>query len=168
MRVLGIDPGSHKMGYGCIDVDRAQLTYVDAGVLEAKKTTSKYERLTELGIDLEQLFADLNPDAVGLEAGFVKSDNATLVIGGARAIAAFIAGRRGILAREYAPSTVKQVATGRGDADKDLVAALVARQLGMRVVPEPDAGDALAVAICRARDFGPTPKTTPRRSSRTC
>lgn len=153
-RVLGIDPGSIKMGYGCIEIDGRRMRFVEAGVLEAKRSRDKYERLTELGSDLEQVFDELKPDEVGIEAGFVKSDGATLVIGAARGIAAYIAGRRGILAREYAPTTVKQVATGRGDAGKELVATIIARQLGMRSTPSPDAADALATAICRARDLG--------------
>ena len=144
------------MGYGCIDVGPAgRLAYVDAGVLEAKKSTPKYERLTELGRDLEALLDELKPDQVGLEAGFVKGQQGALVSGAARGIAAYVAGRRGLLVREYAPATVKKVATGYGAADKTQVAELVARQLGMRAIPGPDAGDALAIAICRARDLGP-------------
>ncbi len=155
------------MGYGCIDVTGATLTYVDAGVLEARATRPKYERLVELGGDLEMLLDELHPDAVGIEAGFVKNQMGALVSGAARGIAAYVVGRRGIIAREYAPATVKKTATGNGAAEKEQVAALVARLLGMNVVPELDAGDALAIAICRARDLGPIPKATPRRSART-
>lgn len=154
--MLGIDPGSVKMGFGCIDVGPSgALTYVEAGVLEASKTAPKYERITELGRDLEALIDELKPDQVGLEAGFVKGQLGALVSGAARGVAAYVAGRRGIPVREYAPATVKHSATGNGAADKSQVAALVAKLLGMKTVPELDAGDALAIAICRARDLGP-------------
>lgn len=162
MRILGIDPGSVKMGYGCIDVAGAALTYVDAGVLSAPAKLDKYARLAEIGRDLEQLIGELKPDVVALEAGFVKSQMGALVSGAARGVAAYIAVRRGLPVREYAPKTVKKTATGRGDAEKDQVAALVARQLGMKIVPSPDAGDALAIAICRARDLGPRMPTAAR------
>lgn len=156
MRVLGLDPGSVKFGYGLITADNAgRLAYVEAGVLEAKKSLPKYERLVELGRDLEALLDELKPDAVGIEAGFVKGQMGALVSGAARGVAAYIVGRRGLLVREYAPATVKKVACGYGAADKSQVAALVARQLGMQTVPGPDAGDALACAIARARDLGP-------------
>ncbi len=155
MRVLGIDPGSVKMGYGCIDVTGAALTYVEAGVLEASKSAPKYERIVELGRDLEALIDELKPDQVGIEAGFVKGQLGALVSGAARGVAAYVAGRRGIVVREYAPATVKKVATGHGDAEKHQVARFVAQQLKMRGIPDADAGDALAIAICRARDLGP-------------
>jgi crossover junction endodeoxyribonuclease RuvC len=159
MRVLGIDPGSVKMGYGCIDVAGPVLTYVDAGILSARASLDKYARLAEIGRDLEALLVELHPDAVALEAGFVKSQMGALTSGAARGVAAYIAVRRGIPVREYAPATVKKTATGYGAADKSQVAELVARQLGMKTIPGPDAGDALAIAICRARDLGPVMST---------
>jgi crossover junction endodeoxyribonuclease RuvC len=153
VRVLGLDPGSLKFGYGCIDVDaREHLTYVQCGVLAASARTSAYPRLVEIGRDLELLVDELKPDVVAMEAGFVQRLNAALLVGAARGIAAYIAGRRGLPVREYAPSTVKQAAAGNGAAGKDQVAALVRAQLRMKVIPSPDAGDALAVAICRAHD----------------
>jgi len=155
------------MGYGCIDVFGDALTYVEAGVLEASAKAPKYERLVELGCDLEALIDELRPDQVGIEAGFVKGQMGALMSGAARGVAAYIAGRRGLPVREYAPATVKKAATGHGAAEKDQVAALVAKQLGMHGVPDLDAGDALAVAICRARDLGPRMPTTPRRAKTT-
>ncbi len=157
MRILGIDPGSVKMGYGCIETDGPRLTYVEAGVLTAPAKVGKYERLVELGRDLEELIADLKPDVAALEAGFVKGQMGALVSGAARGVAAYVLGCRGIPVREYAPATVKKTATGNGAAEKEQVAEMVARQLGLNSIPAPDAADALAIAICRARDLGPTP-----------
>lgn len=158
MRVLGIDPASVKCGYGVIDVAAdGALTFIAAGVLESTANWPAYDRITEIGIDLEGVFDEYSPDRVGLEAGFVQSRKGALTLGAARGVAAFIATRRGVPLREYSPATVKKSVTGRGDAEKDQVAADVARELGMRVVPGADAGDALAVAICRARDVAMEP-----------
>lgn len=151
MRILGVDPASKKCGYGCIDVHRQRIVYVEAGVLEAPARAPLYDRIAEIGQDLEQLLDDLKPDALALEAGFVKYDAATLAIGGARAVAAYLARRRGIPVSECAPSAAKKTATGRGDATKEQVAALLRLQLRLKQPLELDAADALAVAIHAAR-----------------
>lgn len=153
MRVLGVDPGSQKMGYGCIEVaPDCRLTYVDAGVLAAPAKLDKYARLVILGRDLEEVLDELRPDVVALEAGFVKGQMGALVSGAARGVAAYIAGRRGLPVVEYAPATVKKAACGSGAAQKDQVARVVAMRLGLAREPDADAADALAVAITRAQD----------------
>jgi len=153
MRVLGCDPASILMGYGCIDVaPGCRLTYVEAGVLSASAKLDKYARLVILGRELEEVIAELRPDVFCLEAGFVKGQMGALVSGAARGVAAFIAGRAGLQIAEYAPATVKKAACGAGNADKDQVARIVAARLGLSRQPEPDAADALAVAITRAFD----------------
>jgi crossover junction endodeoxyribonuclease RuvC len=151
--VLGVDPGSIKMGYGCIDVaPGCRLTYVEAGVLVAPDKMDKYARLVELGRDLEAVIAELRPDVVALEAGFVKGQQGALVSGAARGVAAYVAGRAGLQVVEYAPATVKKAASGHGAAGKDQVARIVAMRLRMVREPDPDAADALAIAITRAQD----------------
>lgn len=152
MRYLGLDPGTLKFGYGCIDVVGPRMAYVDCGVLSAAKSKQPYPRLIEIGADLERLIEDLKPDVVAIEAAFIQRVNGALMLGAARGVAAYIAGRRGLAVREYAPSTVKKAATGNGAADKSQVCALVRARLGMKATPSEDAGDALAVAICRAQD----------------
>jgi crossover junction endodeoxyribonuclease RuvC len=167
VRVLGIDPASIKCGYGVIDVaDDGALLFVAAGVLQATASHPAYDRITEIGVDLEAVFEEYKPDVVGLEAGFVQSHKGALTLGAARGVAAFIARRRGIAVREYSPSTVKQRVAGHGHAEKCDVARAVASILGMRNVPGDDAGDALAVSICRARDEGPIVSTKMRRAAR--
>jgi len=153
MRVLGVDPGSIKMGYGCIDVaPGCRLTYVEAGVITASAKLDKYDRLVELGRDLEAVIVELRPDVFCLEAGFVKGQMGALVSGAARGVAAFVAGRAGLQVTEYAPATVKKAACGSGNAEKEQVAQVVAIRLGLVRTPALDAADALAIAIARAQD----------------
>ena len=111
-----------------------------------------YARLVEIGRDLELVIDELRPDAIAMEGGFTGRKSAALMIGAARGVAAYVAGRRGFEIREYAPSTAKKMATGNGKASKTQVAALVRARLKMKITPAEDAGDALAVAICRAFD----------------
>lgn len=154
MRVLGIDPASVKMGYGCIDVARGfRLTYVDAGILVAPAKLDKYARLVILGRDIEAVIAELRPDVCAIEAGFVKGQMGALVSGAARGVAAYVAGRAGLQVTEYAPATVKKAACANGAAGKDQVARIIQARLGLSRQPEPDAADALAVAVTRAQDM---------------
>jgi crossover junction endodeoxyribonuclease RuvC len=149
-RVLGIDPGSVKLGYGVIDVHGAQLRYVECGVLEAPGSMPVYERLSVLGRELEQLLTEFRPNEAALEAGFVKSQQGALVSGAARGVAGYLCARWGIPVREYAPKAVKKAVTAYGGADKDAVARMVQLRLGMQRLPPHDASDALAIAIAHA------------------
>lgn len=128
------------------------MSLVEAGVLTANPRASAYDRITEIGDELDELLEEFKPDAVGLEAGFVKSRKGALTLGAARGVAAFLVRRRKIALREYSPSTVKQQVTGSGKATKAEVALIAARVLGMKNIPGEDEGDALGVAITRARD----------------
>ena len=153
MLVIGVDPGSVKMGYGIIDVAPGfRLTFVEAGVLTARAILGKYERLVELGRDLEEIVREFRPDAGALEAGFVRGQMGALVSGAARGVAAFVLGCAGVPVVEYAPATVKKAACGAGNAEKDQVARIVQMHLRLARQPEPDAADALAIAITRAAD----------------
>lgn len=135
-----------------IDVVNRSMSLVEAGVLTANPRASAYDRITEIGDELDELLEEFKPDAVGLEAGFVKSRKGALTLGAARGVAAFLVRRRKIALREYSPSTVKQQVTGSGKATKAEVALIAARVLGMKNIPGEDEGDALGVAITRARD----------------
>lgn len=153
MIVLGIDPASVRMGYGLISAEGEQLRFVEAGLISAPAGWDKYARLAELGRSLEEVFADHAVEAVAIEAGFVKGQMGALTSGAARGVAGYIAARRGLAVVEYAPSTVKKSITGHGHAEKDQVARLVQVLLQMNRQAEPDAADALAVAVCHARQL---------------
>ncbi len=156
MRILGIDSGSVNLGYGLINADGDLLSLVECGVLHAPAGHDKGQRLAEIGTDLAALLIELRPDVAVLETGFVSMQRGhlqqgVLVSAEARGVARFICARAKLPIFEYANNTAKKAATGNGKAKKDQVALLVRAALCMNKTPEPDAGDALSLAICHAR-----------------
>jgi crossover junction endodeoxyribonuclease RuvC len=156
LRVLGIDPGTVRLGYGVVEcggVGRGdEVRYVECGVLTAPAKATRQARLAEIGGALRELVAELRPNAVAMEEAFFgKNVQSTLALGEARGVAIFIAAEEGLLVSGYAPASVKQSVVGHGRATKDQIGYLVRALLSLRRVPEPDAADALAIAICHAR-----------------
>src|SRR5579863_9627794 len=153
VRVLGIDPGTLRLGYGVVEHEGgATLRYVECGVITAPARAPRPARLAEIGRGLRDLLDELRPDAIAMEEAFFgKNVQSTLALGEARGVALFVAGEQGLAVSGYAPATVKQAVVGHGRATKDQVGYLVRALLSLRRVPEPDAADALAIAICHAR-----------------
>jgi crossover junction endodeoxyribonuclease RuvC len=153
VRILGIDPGTLRLGYGVIDrVSPAKMTYVECGVISAPAKQARAERLVVIGRGLRELMAELRPDAVAMEEAFFgKNVQSTIALGEARGVALFVTTECGLPISGYAPARVKSTVVGHGRASKDQVAFLVKALLSMRRVPAPDAADALAIAICHAR-----------------
>lgn len=155
---IGVDPSTKSMGYGILrSIDGGPLKYVTAGIITAPSGWPLVKRLDELARGLEEVVdeVDSSNDVIlcGVEAGFVKGQTSALALGGARQIAALIMYRRfKTEIREYAPASVKLAATGRGNAEKEYVARIVAKRFGLKTIPDGDAADALAVAIARAQD----------------
>jgi crossover junction endodeoxyribonuclease RuvC len=153
---LGIDPGTLRLGYGVVEkLGPALLRYIECGIITASARRSRIERLVEIGRGLRELVAELRPDAVAMEdAFFGKNVQSTLALGEARGMALLIAGEAGLTVVGYAPATIKKAVVGHGRASKDQIAYLVRATLKLRRVPAPDAADALAIAICHARETG--------------
>jgi crossover junction endodeoxyribonuclease RuvC len=153
VRILGIDPGSLRLGYGVVDrVGKAQLRYVECGVISAPARLPRCERLVSIGRSLRELVDELRPDETAMELAFYgKNAQSTLALGEARGVASFVASDRGLPVVGYAPALVKRSIVGHGAATKQQIGYLVRALLGLRRVPEPDAADALAIAICHAR-----------------
>jgi crossover junction endodeoxyribonuclease RuvC len=153
VRILGIDPGSLRLGYGVIDrVGLAQLAYVECGVISAPARMDRAERLMTIGRGLRELVDELHPDEVAMEQAFYgKNVQSTLVLGEARGVVTFVVTDRGLKLSGYAPALVKRAIVGYGAATKQQIGYLVRALLSLRRVPEPDAADALAIAICHAR-----------------
>ncbi|HEX4407030.1 MAG TPA: crossover junction endodeoxyribonuclease RuvC [Polyangia bacterium] len=153
VRVLGIDPGTLRLGYGVIECHGgAEVRYVECGVISAPARESRPARLAEIGRGLRELLVELRPDAVAMEEAFFgKNVQSTIALGEARGVAIFVAAEHGLTVNGYAPATVKQSVVGHGRATKDQIGYLVRALLSMRRMPEPDAADALAIAICHAR-----------------
>ena len=153
VRILGIAPGSLRLGYGVVDrVGKVGLAYVECGVITAPARMERAQRLCLIGRGLRELVEELRPDEVALEQAFYgKNVQSTLALGEARGVATFVVTDRGLPVAGYAPALVKRTIVGHGAATKQQIGFLVRTLLALRRVPEPDAADALAIAICHAR-----------------
>ncbi len=150
MRVLGIDPGSLKSGYGLVDEQQGQLTVVDYGVIRTVPDTPLAQRLLLISARLQELIARHAPDEVAVEDVFVaKNAQSSLKLGQARGAILLTVAQAGLPVAEYTPLEVKQSAVGYGRADKEQVQQMVKVLLRLKEIPTPDdAADALAIAIC--------------------
>ena len=153
VRILGIDPGTLRLGYGVVETfGPAVVRYVECGVITAPAHHPRAARLTEIGRGLRELIAELRPDAIAMEEVFAgKNVQSMLALGEARGVALLIAGEANLTVAGYPPATVKKAVVGHGRATKDQIAYLVRATLRLRRVPSPDAADALAIALCHAR-----------------
>jgi crossover junction endodeoxyribonuclease RuvC len=155
VRVLGIDPGTLRLGYGVVECGGpagASLRYVECGVITASPRDPRPARLHEIGRGLREILGELRPDAVAMEQAFYgKNVQSTLALGEARGVALFVAAEHGLEVSGYAPATIKQAVVGHGRATKEQIGYLVRALLSLRRTPAPDAADALAIAICHAR-----------------
>ncbi|MDX2020611.1 MAG: crossover junction endodeoxyribonuclease RuvC [Deltaproteobacteria bacterium] len=154
-RVLGIDPGTLRLGYGVVEhAGPGRLTYVECGVISAPATKSRVDRLGVIGEGLAELIAELKPHVVAIEEAFFgKNIQSTLALGEARGVSIFVASQAGLPIAGYAPAKVKNTVVGHGRATKEQIAYVVRALLSLRRAPEPDAADALAIAVCHARSF---------------
>ncbi|HEX5578117.1 MAG TPA: crossover junction endodeoxyribonuclease RuvC [Candidatus Limnocylindria bacterium] len=149
MIALGIDPGTATCGFGVVSLENGHLRLVDAGVIRTASDETDGARLHQLHGALSGLLAEHAPDRVGVERLFFQRNVQTaMAVGQARGVALLAAAQAGLVVDEPTPNEVKQAVCGNGAADKEQVAGMVARLLGVPLdgVPD-DATDALAVAI---------------------
>ncbi len=153
MRVLGVDPGTLRTGWGVVEeVSAGRLRLVGAGIVTPPANAPLEERLLAIHRGLAAVIAEHAPASVAVEdVFFAKHPSAALKLGHARGVALLAAAERGLAVTAYAPSLVKRSVVGKGQADKEQVARLVAVVLGMKERPGLDATDALAVAITHAQ-----------------
>ena len=150
MRVLGIDPGLRRTGWGVVDVTDACVRHVANGVC-VSEGEELAARLYSLHTQLAAVLCAHGPDTAAVEQTFVNKDAAgTLKLGQARGIALLVPAQAGLAVAEYAPNAVKKVVVGVGHAEKHQVAHMVRLQLPGVMIAGPDAADALAVALCHA------------------
>ena len=148
MRVLGIDPGSRRTGWGVVQLQGTRLRYIAAGTIAVPKNLPLPKRLRMIHEALGQVVSEHQPRAVAVEEiFFAKYANAALKLGHARGVALLVAAQSDLEIHEYPPAIVKRTVVGRGAADKVQVGRLVAALLGLKAPPEEDSADALAVAI---------------------
>ena len=148
MRVLGIDPGSRRTGWGVVELEGTRQRQIAAGTIAVPGKLALAKRLRTIHQELERVIEAHCPDEVAVEEiFFAKYANAALKLGHARGVALLVAAQSEIAVHEYPPAIVKRTVVGRGAADKAQVTRLVMALLGLKAVPEEDAADALAVAI---------------------
>lgn len=149
--VLGIDPGTHRCGYGAVVRRGSRFIHVGHGVARAPSDAPLPERLALIAAELERAIRTHGPACVAIEQAFFHRDaHAALMIGHARGAAMLVAARAGLPVAEYLPATVKRAVVGTGKADKEQVNGMIRAILGLSEPPPLDASDALAIAICHA------------------
>lgn len=157
MRVFGIDPGSDRTGYGCVDSDGRRHRLVLCGVVRTDPSGSFPDKLALIHRQLAGLIADCRPECVVIENLFhAVNVRSALKLGHARGVAMLAAVEAGLQVVEYTPAEIKRAVVGYGRAEKPQVQQMIKLLLGLDQVPAPhDAADALAVAICHVHSCGP-------------
>jgi crossover junction endodeoxyribonuclease RuvC len=152
MVVLGIDPGTASTGYGVVHSSGSRLRGLADGVIRTRAGVPLERRLADIHSGVCDLLDLHDPDALAIEELYFGVNARTaFAVGQARGVVLLAAGQRGVPSRSYTPQQVKGAVCGSGRAEKDQVARMVARMLGLSSAPASDhASDALAVAICDA------------------
>ena len=155
IRILGVDPGLRRTGWGVISAEGSRLSFVAAGVVRSDDAASLAARLAELHDGLVAVLRAHAPDEAAVEETFVNSNpHSTLKLGQARGVALLVPALAGLSVAEYAPNLIKKTVVGAGHADKRQIQAMISILLPKALVTSPDAADALAVAICHAQHRG--------------
>ena len=150
MRVMGIDPGLRRTGWGIIELQGSRISHVANGVCVSTGEDLGL-RLLSLHRQLTEVVVEHAPETAAVEQTFVNRDGAgTLKLGQARGIAMLVPAEAGLEIGEYAPNAVKKTVVGVGHADKAQVDHMVRMQLPGIDIAGPDAADALAIALCHA------------------
>ena len=152
MRIFGIDPGSVRTGYGCVETDGTRHRLVTCGVLAAPAGSALPDKLRAIHDGLARLLKSSSADCVAIENLFhAKNVRSALVLGHARGVAVLAAVEAGLPLVEYTPAEIKVAVVGYGRAEKGQMQHMMKLLLGLSERPSPhDAADALAVAICHA------------------
>ncbi len=151
IRIIGIDPGLRRTGWGVIDVDGNRLIFVGCGSVETRETLPLAERLVAIHAGLARVLNEFQPAEAAVEQTFVNKDGAsTLKLGQARGVAMLAPAMFGIAVAEYAPNQVKKTVVGAGHADKNQIRIMLGVLLPKAAPKTPDAADALAIAITHA------------------
>lgn len=153
--ILGLDPGSRRTGYGLVQVRAGQPVHVAHGcidVLGGVRAVGLAQRLKFIYEAVHQLVLAHRPAEIAIERVFLhKNADSALKLGQARGVALCAAIALGAEAHEYAPRAIKQAVTGFGGAEKGQVGHMIALLLQLESVPQADAADALAIALCHAQ-----------------
>ena len=157
MKIFGIDPGSERTGYGCVETDGRRYCVIMSGAIATPVLATFPERLLVIHSRLAVLIEECRPDCAAIENLFYATNvRSALKLGHARGVAMLAAAEAGLPVFEYTPAEIKRAVVGYGRAEKPQVQQMVKLILGLAEIPTPhDAADALAVAICHAHSQAP-------------
>lgn len=151
LRILGIDPGLRRTGWGVVESDGNRLGFVACGSIEPQDSLPLASRLLVIHEGLSTVLGNFKPTEAAVEQTFVNKDGvATLKLGQARGVAMLAPAMFGIEVAEYAPNQVKKTVVGAGHADKNQILVMLKILLPKAEPNSPDAADALAIAITHA------------------
>lgn len=154
MRILGIDPGLQRTGWGVIETEGNRLQYIACGTIATNPTLSTAERLAEIDAGLVDAINTWQPDTAAIEETFVNRNPASaLKLGVARGAAMVVPARMGLSVGEYPANLVKKSVVGTGHATKDQIGMMIRTLLPSAGKMGADAADALAIAICHAHHY---------------
>jgi crossover junction endodeoxyribonuclease RuvC len=151
IRILGIDPGLRRTGWGMVGIAGNRLTFLGCGSVTTRDGDALAERLLAIHDGLLRILDEYRPDEAAVEATFVnKNASATLKLGQARGIAMVVPAKAGVLVAEYAPNLVKKSIVGAGHGDKAQIRMMIGVLLPKADPSSDDAADALAIAVTHA------------------
>lgn len=151
VRIIGIDPGLRRTGWGVIETDGVRLSYVASGLVTSQSGEDLAYRLRELFEGLCSIIASFKPVEAAVEETFVNDNaRATLKLGQARGMALLAPAVRGVRVAEYSPNLIKKSVVGAGHAEKHQIQAMIGFLLPKAKFDSADEADALAIAICHA------------------
>ena len=151
IRILGIDPGLRRTGWGLIETDGNRLIHVACGSLETSDRAELSVRLLAIHDGLIAVIERYQPHEAAVEATFVNANAAaTLKLGQARGIAMLVPAKAGLTVAEYAPNVVKKTVVGAGHGEKAQIRMMIGVLLPKADPQSEDAADALAIAVCHA------------------
>jgi crossover junction endodeoxyribonuclease RuvC len=151
IRILGIDPGLRRTGWGLIESDGNRLIHVACGSVETSDKAALGDRLVLIHDGLIAVIEQYRPHEAAVEHTFVNTNAAaTLKLGQARGIAMLVPARAGLSVAEYAPNLVKKTVVGAGHSDKAQIRMMIGVLLPKADPQSEDAADALAIAVCHA------------------
>jgi len=150
-RVLGIDPGSRKTGFGIVESGRYNPSYVVSGVIRVEKLSGA-QRLKNIFESICQIIDQYQPDVMAVEKVFVhKNPKSAIILAQARGVILCAAAIKEVPIMEYTPTQIKSTIVGKGHASKDQMQFMVQNLLKLTDTPQEDAADALACALCHDR-----------------
>lgn len=151
IRIIGIDPGLRRTGWGVIESDGVRLSYVDSGHVKSTDGDVLAYRLREIFEGISGVLASFKPREAAVEETFVNDNaRATLKLGQARGMALLAPALKGLAVAEYPPNLIKKSVVGAGHADKKQIQMMVKMLLPKAAFDSADEADALAIAICHA------------------